>query len=356
MNPEPGEPPAGTANKDHVSGLDAIRGLCAIWVVFSHLGFFPELTAHFDPQSVAGKAARLVMGNLFSGTPAVMVFFVVSGFCIHYPHCGVQTAPGAAFLARRLIRIGVPFGCAFLLLKATVPASQGLKFVQWSLFAELFYYLLYPLLFRLRQVAGWNVWIGLSVLLALAVMASDPAARYMWRFGTGLTWVVGLPHWLMGCRLAEMVRGGRAGGTVSASKIWTLRLSVWAVASAASIMQFHLGVGYPWTMLAFTPLAAEWVRREIQWQAVRPSLRLLTWLGGWSYSIYLLHLSAPDLLSDWGLPVGSNRGTLVWACFLAGALTICLVFHLAVEKPSHQLARWVGRWLAEGTARAQSAK
>jgi len=345
--PPPGqcEPKSGTENRDHVSGLDSIRGLCAVWVVFSHLGFFPELAALFEPQSVVGRIVRGVLGNLFSGTPAVMVFFVVSGFCIHYPYCGERSVPGLAFLARRIIRIGVPFGMAFLLLKGTVPASHGLAFVQWSLIAELVYYLLYPLLFRLRQMAGWNTWIGLSVLLALGIASGQPAARFMWNFGPELTWAVGLPHWLMGCRLAEVVRGGGE-GRVFPRQIWTLRFAVWVAASAASVLQFHLAVGYPWTMLAFTPLAVVWVSQEILWQAVHPPVRLLAWLGGWSYSIYLLHLSAPDLLRSWGLAVTPDSGTLAWVGCVGGALAICLLFHLAVEKPSHQMSRWVGRWLA----------
>ena len=342
--PEQCTPTSGTEGKDHVSGLDSIRGLCAIWVVFSHLGFVPELATLFEPQSVGGKVLRGLLGNLFSGTPAVMVFFVVSGFCIHYPHCDGRTAPGLAFLVRRIVRIGMPFGAAFFLLRWTVPNSDGLALVQWSLIAELVYYLLYPLFFRLRKLAGWNAWVGLAVCIAVGIIASQPTARFMWNFGSELTWAVGLPHWLLGCSLAETVRSGSE-AKVSIGKIWTLRLAVWAAASAASVLQFHLALGYPWTMLAFTPLAVVWVSREIQWQAVHPPLRLLAWLGAWSYSIYLLHLSAPDLLRSLGVSVASDRGTLRWVGCVMGALAICYLFYLAAERPSHQLARWVGRRL-----------
>ncbi len=345
----PAQPePSGAAqppDTERINGLDSIRGLCAIWVAFSHLGFFPELAQAFDKSSPVGLIARGVLGNLFSGQPAVIVFFIISGFCIHYPHAHRPAMPGAAFLARRLVRIGVPFAGAWLLLRALAPASQGLALVQWSLIAEVIYYLLYPLLFRLRRLADWRVWIGVTGLAAIGIAATQPEARYFWIFGPELTWAIGLPHWLVGCWLAECVRG-RTLPAVSPARIWTLRLLVWFGASAASVVQFRLGIGYPWTMLVFTPLAAAWVHAEICWHATHAPVRLLEWFGAWSYSLYLLHLAGPDLLQRWGLAHGVADGTVWWLVNLSGALTICFTFHLLVEKPSHRLARWVGRRLA----------
>lgn len=329
---------------EHIGGLDSIRGLCAVWVVFSHFGFFPELAGLFAPHSTAAWVARGVLGNLFSGVPAVIVFFIVSGFCIHYPHVNSPTAPGVAFLARRLVRIGVPFASAWLLLRWIAPSSPGLVLVQWSLIAEVIYYLLYPLLFRLRQRATWRVWIGLSVLAAVVIMASQPTALFFQTFGPELTWAVGLPHWLVGCYLAESVRGRPA--AISSARIWTLRLMVWMAASTASVVQFQMSVGYPWTMLVFTPLATVWIREEICWHSTHQPVRLAAWLGGWSYSIYLLHSAGPDLLHQWGLPLGIGDGTHGWGVNLVGSLAVCYGFYLLVEKPSHELARWIGKRLS----------
>lgn len=331
--------------REHVGGLDSIRGLCAVWVVFSHFGFFPELTGLFAPHSTSAWIVRGVLGNLFCGVPAVIVFFIVSGFCIHYPHINSPAVPGGAFLARRLVRIGVPFASAWLLLRWIAPASPGLILVQWSLIAEVVYYLLYPLLFSLRQRASWKVWIGLSVLAAVTITSGQPKARYFQTFGPELTWAIGLPHWLVGCYLAESVRGRLA--DISLGRIWTLRLMVWLAASTASVMQFQMSVGYPWTMLAFTPLATMWVREEICWHSRHPPVRLWAWLGAWSYSIYLLHSAGPDLLHQWGLPLGMGEGTLGWGVNLIGSLAVCFGFHLLVEKPSHGIARWIGKRLSE---------
>lgn len=329
--------------RQHVSGLDSIRGLCAVWVVFSHLGFFPELTGLFAPPSTGAWVVRGLLGNLFCGVPAVIVFFIVSGFCIHYPHVNSPTVPGVPFLARRLVRIGVPFACAWLLLRWIAPASLGLMLVQWSLIAEVVYYLLYPLLFSLRQRASWMVWIGLSVLAAVTIMTGQPKARFFQTFGPELTWAIGLPHWLVGCYLAENVSGRLA--DTSPRRIWKLRLMVWLAASSASVMQFHLALGYPWTMLVFTPLATMWIREEICWHSTHPPVRLLAWLGTWSYSIYLMHFAGPDLLNRWGLQLGISEGTLGWSVNLIGSLAICYGFHLFIEKPSHMLARWIGKRL-----------
>ena len=76
--------PMSTSKDNHIAGLDSLRFVAALWVVFSHMGCFP-LTEGIDRHNPVGFFIHAVYGNLFPGPAAVMVFFVISGFCIHFP-------------------------------------------------------------------------------------------------------------------------------------------------------------------------------------------------------------------------------------------------------------------------------
>ena len=68
-----------------VAGLDSIRAICAFWVVMGHIGA-PPLLEGLDEANPIAKVVAGIYGNLWSGPAAVIVFFVISGFCIHYPY------------------------------------------------------------------------------------------------------------------------------------------------------------------------------------------------------------------------------------------------------------------------------
>ena len=92
---------------------------------------------------------------------ADLLFFVISGFCIHYPYRAPNTFVLLPFLARRYLRIGIPLAAAVLLAH---PFQVNLAIfhnsILWSLVAELIYYSLYPTLRRLKERFGWNKIIG----------------------------------------------------------------------------------------------------------------------------------------------------------------------------------------------------
>lgn len=82
---------------------------------------------------------------IFTGHLAVIAFFVVSGFCIHYPYRNAFL-PARAFWVARLIRIMIPATVAMALAQ-----SLGMKeynfadgYILWSIVCEIFYYLAYP--------------------------------------------------------------------------------------------------------------------------------------------------------------------------------------------------------------------
>src|SRR4051812_16239854 len=94
---------------DRLKGLDSIRFVCALWVALNHVGFFNRAASplpHFFQAAI---------GVLVNGPAAVIAFFVISGFCIHYPfrHGGSPFVP--EYFCRRFIRIGIPMVIAMVL-------------------------------------------------------------------------------------------------------------------------------------------------------------------------------------------------------------------------------------------------
>jgi len=122
---------------ERIRGLDTFRFVAAAWVLLAHLSPIP-VSGMIDRSTFAGWALTGFINNLFSGGAAVIVFFVISGFCIHYPYRGQREIPVRQFLARRYVRILLPMIAALLLAQ---PMNFGLvrfeETILWTLLAEL---------------------------------------------------------------------------------------------------------------------------------------------------------------------------------------------------------------------------
>lgn len=314
-----------------------------MFVVFAHLGFLPmpEVTG---PLSLGARLVRGVFGNLFSGPPAVIVFFIVSGFCIHYPFRNASSVPLASYLIRRYVRIGLPLLIGILFARWLAPGHPNFDLnatsetVVWSLVAELVYYSIYPLILPCVRRYGWIRTILFSYAAAFVLIGLNPSHRYYMEFGPWATWLVGLPSWLLGCQLAETV------GTAARSprfSIWWWRIGIWFCASASSVLMFHAHVGYPWTLPIFSLVCALWLKRELAYSCGRPGVYFLEWAGQWSYSLYLMHLVVAGFLSG-GAPVLPGE-QMAWLVRIGAVLVLCYLFYLAVELPSHHFARYLSR-------------
>jgi peptidoglycan/LPS O-acetylase OafA/YrhL len=323
-----------------IAGLDTLRFLAALWVVFGHCGNPPLEHLIASPHFV-GRAVHAAVGNIFGPVPAVIVFFLISGFCIHYPYRSPGTFEVAPYLARRCLRIGIPLVVAIVLANPLqVNLSLFQKSVLWSLVAELIFYSLYPILRILHAQFGWNKIILASYAASVAVVAIfTPTAKDYGASGIGLTWIICLPYWLLGCRLAEEKFDPSA--TVSISGLWCWRAAVLAAAAGFNLLRFHSGVGYPWTMGLFAALLYFWLRLEIIAFFSRKPIRALEWGGKWSYSIYLTHLIAFALFARVHSPDLGYFGN--WIEMIGFILLFAYVFYLVVERPGHGFARWMAK-------------
>jgi peptidoglycan/LPS O-acetylase OafA/YrhL len=329
---------------DRVGGLDSLRFVCAMWVFFGH-GAAPPLVDAFSKDSRSGLIIRGLYNNLWNGPAAVIVFFVVSGFCIHYPFAETLKRPHLLeFYSRRFLRLLIPVAVAIPLSQALgVKLSLFQESVLWSLVAELIYYIIYPALRAVRLgCRSWTPIILGAYWISYAVVLTNPTAVDYTVYGLALCWLLGLPSWLLGCALAESVRRGSDLPPLRGS-IWLWRIGILSAAWVCSALRFHSPIGYPWTLNLFGLLVFAWLRREIAFRRTCPPAPWLEWAGLWSYSIYLMHPVAWSLYGRFFPPV--HNPLLHWACLCCSVLAICYGFYLLVERPGHTIARWASRRL-----------
>lgn len=332
--------------KRHIPGLDAIRLICATMVAFSHF----SVRFDFTFLGLSAEASRIVNGVilLFSNGPAaVIVFFVISGFVIHLPTVSGKRLDIGEFYARRLIRVVLPtvaFMIMFVALLGSPPSNDWNKTVLWSVFCELAYYSIYPLLI----LSGVSIrrWIGLSIIAfglvvvlywnVLQVDLNYPV------FGYGFTWVAGFPLWLAGCWIAENIHSVQRPKKLT---LYMLRAMVVGVPAVLQFARFQVPSISPWTSYALTLnvygiLVVAWLAKEIAEQIDTNRTYWLDKLGCATFSMYLVHWFVVEQFPE------NARGFTMMLIYLALLPVATYIFYRVVEAPSHQLARRLGSHIA----------
>lgn len=295
-----------------IDGLDSLRFFCALAVCLHHL--LPSPFAHW-----------------VNGPAAVLVFFVISGFCVHYPYRVNRHVPCLSHWVRRYLRVGLPLIAIILLGKASGTVTEVLEFsILWSVVCELYYYALYPLILKCLRQFGWKRVLVVSYIAALAVILTQPDAYYFNAFSWRLNWIVGLPSWLLGCLLAENWEK-----TKITTSIWVYRCT--ALTLSVLTAHFQNIIGFPWTLTLFAVFVYFWLAQEILHFKHHTAWPWSQWAGQWSYSFYLCHIPAAQVLVQLGLT------PLHWALQVGAAIIFSLVFYYLIEWPSHQLGRRVSK-------------
>ncbi len=332
-----------------VRGLDTIRFFLAIWVTIAH--FWMPLG--IDESSFIGKLTVGIYTNLVNGPAAVIVFFVISGFCIHYPYRHQKELFLLPYFSSRHLRIWIPI---FVVVLCGMPL--GVKFsllersILWSLLAEEIYYLIYPLLLSLRRKIGWKRILFFAFVGASAIVCGNPTIIDYPSYGPYLTWLLGLPCWLLGCCLAERSDALREIASIVDVNIWKWRFAAWLLSFVCIVMNFHSPIKHGITLTLFAIFSFYWLQKEIIHYQSYPPLPIFENAGKWTYSIYLFHLLTPPIYKALNLPVFTP--IVQWFVQLFFSLTLCYIFYLLVERPSHALARKVGEILSPKTAKLKA--
>lgn len=320
----------------HYAGLDSIRFFAALWVAIAHGAAFP-LRDTLIAIGFGEWLPRSLDYLAFNGKAAVIVFFVVSGFCIHLPQARGEKLVLPVYLVRRFVRVGLPLAVATAAYSAIGGEVAFLgRFVLWTLYCEMLYYALYPLaLVAIRRV-GLLVIVSLSYLVAATVVAIvDFEALTPRPFGFW-DWLVCYPAWLLGCLLAARV--DRDAPAIAGATIWAWRIGLWLLSVLAIWLAHHsdFRIGYPISLPVFAIAATAWLDIEVRYYRRHRPSRLAEQGGQGAYSIYLMH---PIVLVLVGATTGSLPPLVAWASKAVALLAGVWLFYWLIERPSHRLAR-----------------
>jgi peptidoglycan/LPS O-acetylase OafA/YrhL len=341
-------------SNSHIRGLDSLRFIAALWVAFGHGAGVPfrellQQTGRF------GQTVAAINGVSFNGVAAVTVFFLISGFCIHLPYSQAKAVPIREYFVRRYVRIGAPLVVILLVAHFWPDRTANIVHdVLWSVYCELAYYTLYPIIFPLLRRGHLKALIGFTTVVSILLIVLRWQYLRVTEFGL-LAFVVAYPTWLLGCLLAESL--DKLKNTTRTISIWYWRLSAWLYSVLAMLLVYHspIRIGYPGSLLLFSFFSYFWLQQElVRWTTSAP-LRWLENAGKWSYSVYLIHMI---VIAEFAELRGALPTTLWWILLLAVIFGVSYLFFLVVERPSHLAARRWARSLRPtvvGTAKSATA-
>jgi peptidoglycan/LPS O-acetylase OafA/YrhL len=330
-------------HKKWISGLDSLRIILAVIVLLSHLDTYSVLHAFDNP---AIKIFAAIIGNTFVGVCAVIAFFIISGIVIHFPYTGQKRLDTPSFLTKRYLRLGIPMLIVYWITKLIDMPVSYLPF--WSLYCELIYYTLYPIILYLlrkdKRILA-TLFITTFLLSYLVVLIEGNAlndllnrnknlnAEY-WQFGVLTTAIIGLPNWLLGLIVAKKLSILSKPVSVSIRKMYLIRLVVLVISMACSIARYHLAVSYTLSLNIFGIIATYWIWMEINYWANHTPNKLLESLGKISYSVYICHALAVFLVAN------LLKASFFLICLeIIATFAFSLLFYRLIEKPSHKLAQ-----------------
>lgn len=352
--------------------IDCLRGLAALGVALFHVRVtlwvgWREIAAHPDRYTAWDRGLAWLSAPLpFMGS-LVMLFFVISGFCIHWPMATGRALDWREYVCRRFFRIYPPYlavvalswltcvalshsdpprvGIASALMVqnylggATGGEGAGQLSTNWSLWSlpvEMELYLAYPLLLLGMRRFGAN-----GVFMATALVSTAAAGLLL----SGAGWLQinsarYLVVWFAGAWLAEKWKRGE----LRSPKRWMAVAAFGSLGWACYLETSERGGA--WSALGFGGFYF-WLMWALLFQPPRrvffapPIAAALRWLGARSYSLYLLHFPLFYVMGAWWVEQFGDKPHSFAVPVLAVLVILPAValFFRGIEKPSHALAR-----------------
>lgn len=355
-------------------GIDILRGVAAIGVAWFHsrtdlwVGF-REIQADPDSYSLAVRALSFVSLPVSQLGALVMLFFVLSGFCIHLPLANSdRPLNGRSYAIRRFFRIYPAYlaaialsACFALFLSrfdsfaqinsdlyvASIAMTQNWLFdggqiamnpSLWSIPVEVELYVLYPLLLMVHRT-----WPGKPTFLFVLLLTIAGVSMHLTGLGNASgSFFKYTIIWCAGAWLAERYREE----TLPRWRSWyawvgLLLTMMTMLAGLLGVAVFYLHYG--WGLVSFILLWGILSSSESQVTLAKfPRLNgMLTGVGTISYSVYLIHYPLFRLAGAlWVNHYGSKPETfLVPTVAMICVIPFAWVFYRLFELPFIALGR-----------------
>ncbi|WP_020605128.1 acyltransferase family protein [Spirosoma spitsbergense] len=330
-----------------LGGIDSLRFVMAVIVVIGHSRFIPDYYVSSNSNFIE-KAAKIIPANMFVGIAAVMVFFTVSGLVIHFPFRSAGEINILNFYARRLLRIILPL---LALSVICYVINVEVPHVVWSLYCEIFYYLLYPaihyMIFTKKINLNTIIIIAFISAILIVVLFTDDFSIALNQkkdlttnfhsLGHYINWILGLPAWLLGVKIANDYNEYYKKNIIpSFNNLIFFRFLVLSCGVLCSILRFHYAISYKITFIPlFMILSYIWINKEVLYYSYHKPIKALESAGKWSYSIYLFHLIFVNFIIDYFHPLT----VLENAMKILATVALCFIMYKLVEQPSHYLVK-----------------
>lgn len=298
-----------------------------------------------------------------SGMTGVSLFYILSGFMMSWSAREGDTA--IQFYRRRFARIYPAFISAWLialslmlatsrrlgsgwdllppsLIQAWIPIEAAYfagSAVFWSLSCEAFFYVMFPLLYKLMSplttkgilaVGLGAVGVSVSVTVGALGVSETPFSRWALVIFPPLR----LMEFIVGMAIGAMFRRGFR----LAIPVWVASLIAVGAVMLASIAPYSLS-RYTITLAPFIILVAALASADLKEKWTLFRWRPLMHLGVWSYCFYLIHALVLTVAFIGAPAVGLRADWLILGLALGGSITTSWLMHVWIERPFEKRLR-----------------
>jgi peptidoglycan/LPS O-acetylase OafA/YrhL len=361
-------------NSDRIPVIDFLRGLSCLGVLLYHIrvdlwiGWIRLTSYPQEYSSFAKTMAWLSIPTPFMGY-AVVLFFLISGFCIHYPNTCGNFKPNwktyfirrfwriyPAYFAALLLTVGISYLCMTLwedknwdinkifrvaTLTQNYPPGNG-QFLSnpslWTIPLEIEFYLLYPIAFLF--ISSQKNSLLLSIVLGFSFISTFLHYRgYIWLSYTALfLW----PSWLLGAWISQLFRNQKL-AQIKLGYLLPLTALTLGVALMSRYYDWESSSQYAiWTafyslFFIFCLSFPKLLNRIIGFHLIK----VVSWIGKISFSLYLIHFPLFKLFGYLHHEIFKEKPAnfLISLFYLLPVILIAWLFFKWVEDPIHQWSK-----------------
>ncbi len=352
-----------------------LRGIAAFGVVLYHVREdlwigWNALRQSSNVTSFDKAAAWLSIPTPFLGS-GVILFFLLSGFCISLPYVGFngRTLNIGEYAVRRFFRIYPPYIIAviftlvielILLNTNQVQTASYSSYIShifmvqnyttgplssngalWTLPVELELYIAFPFVFMILKKWGNMVLIAFTGFVSILSLILFIKGIYWLGSNFAMYWVV----WCSGVLLAKAYANGnlrKPSILLAVTALLSLSVAVIAQVQGTPSPYLELLFGYFYLVLLWYAITT-----EQYWNHLLPAflVRVFTILGTCSFSLYLIHKPIFKLcgilwVDQFG---GKPVNFLIPLAFSLLMVVVAWGFYLVIEAPTHVWAKKLSR-------------